>query len=90
MFWAIKSSKLQAQGDSMASVQLERPGDAKSVVTIRLPEGREILWLASDSPVMSWQVGQAVRFRNRLWVVVTRTEEQKDERKLLAYTLAVS
>ena len=74
----------------MASVHVELPGDAKSVVTIRLPEGREILWLASDSPVMSWQVGQAVRFRNRPWVVVTRTEEQKDERRLLAYTLSVS
>jgi hypothetical protein len=72
------------------TAHVERPGNAKSVVTIRLPEGREILWLASDSPVMSWQIGQAVRFRNRPWVVVNRTEEQKDKQKLLAYTLGVS
>jgi hypothetical protein len=52
-----------------------RTGDSQSVVTINSPEGRVFLWLGPGSPVMSWQVGDAVDFRNSAWVVKDRTEE---------------
>ena len=59
----------------MAPEELPRTGERQSVVTIHSPEGREFLWLGERSPVMSWQVGDAVDFRSTRWVVLDRTEK---------------
>jgi hypothetical protein len=60
---------------SMAPEELPRTDESRSVVTIHSPEGRVFLWLGAGSPVMSWQVGDAVDFRSSAWVVMDRTEE---------------
>jgi hypothetical protein len=70
----------------MAPEELPRTGERQSVVTIHSPEGRVFLWLSTESTVMSWQVGDAVDFRNRSWVVLDRTEE----RDSLQLTLGVA
>ena len=59
----------------MAPEELPRMEESRSVVTINSPDGRVFLWLGAGSPVMSWQVGDAVDFRNSAWVVMDRTEE---------------
>jgi len=59
----------------MAPEEPPRTGERQSVVTIHSPEGREFLWLGEGSPVMSWQVGDAVDFRSTRWVVLDRTEK---------------
>ena len=61
----------------MAPEELPRTDESRSVVTIHSPEGRVFLWLGAESPVMSWQVGDAVDFRNSAWVVMNRTEDGK-------------
>lgn len=70
----------------MAPEELARTGERQSVVTIHSPEGRVFLWLSTESTVMSWQVGDAVDFRNGSWVVLDRTEE----RDSLQLTLGVA
>lgn len=57
---------------------------SESVVTIQSPGGREFLWLAAASPVLRWQVGDAVDFRNRRWIVLDRTQEPNS----LSFTIA--
>ena len=59
----------------MAPEELPRTDESRSVVTIHSPVGRVFLWLGAESPVMSWQVGETVDFRNSAWVVKDRTEE---------------
>ena len=59
----------------MAPQELPRTDESRFVVTIHSPVGRVFLWLGAGSPVMSWQVGDAVDFRNSAWVVKDRTEE---------------
>ena len=59
----------------MAPEEPPRTGERQSVVTIHSPDGREFLWLGEGSPVMSWQVGDAVDFRSTRWVVLDRTEK---------------
>ena len=59
----------------MAQEELPRMEESRSVVTINSPDGRVFLWLGAGSPVMSWQVGDAVDFRNGAWVVMDRSEE---------------
>ena len=59
----------------MAPRELPRSEKGQSVVTIQYPEGREFLWLTSDSPVLNWQIGEAVVFKNSPWVVLGRTEQ---------------
>ena len=59
----------------MAPEELTRTDESRSVVTIHSPKGRVFLWLGAESPVMSWQVGDAVDFRKSAWVVKDRTEE---------------
>lgn len=61
----------------MTPEELPRIEENRSVVTIHSPEGRVFLWLSAASPVMSWQVGDAVDFRNSAWVVMDRTEDGK-------------
>jgi hypothetical protein len=56
----------------MAPEELPRTGER---VTINSPDGRVFLWLSAESPVMRWQVGDAVDFRSGSWVVLDRTEE---------------
>jgi hypothetical protein len=51
--------------------------ESRSVVTIHSPEWRVFLWLGAESPVMSWQVGDAVDFRKSAWVVMDRSEDGK-------------
>jgi hypothetical protein len=70
----------------MAQEELPRTGESHSVVTIHSPEGRVFLWSGGESPVTSWQVGDAVVFRNSSWVVLDRTEE----RESLSVTLGVA
>jgi hypothetical protein len=70
----------------MAREELPRTGERQSVVTIHSPEGRVFLWPSTESTVMSWQVGDAVDFRNSSWVVLDRTEE----RDSLQLTLGVA
>jgi hypothetical protein len=59
----------------MAPEEVPRMDESRSVVTIHSPDGRVFLWLGAGSPVMSWQVGDAVDFRSSAWVVMDRTEE---------------
>jgi len=47
---------------------------SQPVVTINFPEGREYQWLALDSPMREWQVGQCVTFRGYRWLVLERSE----------------
>jgi hypothetical protein len=61
----------------MALEEQPRIGESQSVVTINSPEGRVFLWLDAGSPVMSWQVGDAVDFRNGSWIVLDRSQEGK-------------
>ena len=61
----------------MPRKELGQTVDNQSVVTLHLPSGREHLWLDGDSPVSQWQVGQVVHFRDRSWIVRSRTEEEK-------------
>jgi hypothetical protein len=70
----------------MAPEELPRSEESRSVVTIHSPEGRVFLWLDGGSPVTSWQVGDAVDFRNSSWVVLNRTEEGES----LSLTLGVA
>ena len=70
----------------MAPEELPRSGESRAVVTIHSPEGRVFLWLSAESPVMSWQVGDAVDFRNSSWVVLDRIEEGES----LSLTLGVA
>ena len=60
---------------ALAPEELPRHGESPSVVTIHSPEGRAFLWLGTESPVMSWRVGDAVDFRNSSWVVLDRSED---------------
>jgi hypothetical protein len=48
-----------------------------SRVTIHLPQGRELLWVTPDSPIVAWEVGQAVAFRNESWIVLRRAEDDQ-------------
>ena len=59
----------------MTPQELPRSEESRSVVTIHSPDGRVFLWLGAESPVMSWQVGDAVDFRSSAWVVMDRSEE---------------
>ena len=59
----------------MAPEEQPRSGESQSVVTINSPEGRVFLWPGASSPVMSWQVGDAVDFRNGSWIVLDRSQE---------------
>ena len=59
----------------MAQEELPRMEESRSVVTINSPDGRVFLWLGAGSPVLGWQVGDAVDFRNGAWVVMDRSEE---------------
>ena len=70
----------------MAPDELPRTDESQSVVTIHSPEGRVFLWLGAESPVMSWQVGDAVDFRSTAWVVMVRTEDGES----LSLTLAAA
>ena len=58
----------------MASEERTRTGESQ-VVTIHSPDGRAFLWVDTESPVRSWQVGDAVDYRNESWVVLERTQE---------------
>jgi hypothetical protein len=55
----------------------------KSVVVVNFPGGRELRWLAPDSGMATWQVGDAVSFRNSLW----RVAERDDKADSLTLTL---
>ena len=44
-------------------------------MTIHSPDGRVFLWPGRRAPLMRWQVGDAVDFRNSAWVVKDRTEK---------------
>ncbi len=55
----------------------------KSVVVVNFPGGRELRWLAPDSGMATWQVGDAVSFRNSLW----RVAEREDKADSLTLTL---
>ena len=70
----------------MTANELPLIGESQSVVTIHSPEGRVFLWLGAESPVMSWQVGDAVDFRDGSWVVLGRSEEGES----LSLTLGVA
>ena len=70
----------------MAPEELPRTDESRSVVTFHSPVGRVFLWLGADSPVMSWQVGDAVDFRSSAWVVMDRTEDGES----LSLTLGVA
>jgi hypothetical protein len=70
----------------MTANELPQAGESQSVVTIHSPDGRVFLWLGGESPVTSWQVGDAVDFRNSSWVVLDRTEEGES----LSLTLGVA
>ena len=50
-------------------------GTVKSLVAMSFPEGRELLWVARDSPIVGWQVDDAVIFRNNRWRVLQRSEQ---------------
>ena len=63
-----------------------RTGERGSVVTIHSPEGRVFLWLGAESPVIRWQVGDAVNFMSRPWVVMDRTEVGESLRLTLGAT----
>jgi hypothetical protein len=52
-------------------------GRPKSVVVVELPGGREFIWLSPNAPMTAWQVGDAVVFRNRRWLVTRRVDESE-------------
>ena len=60
---------------ALTTDELPGHGASPSVVTIHSPEWRVFLWLDKESPIMSWQVGDAVGYRNGSWVVVDRSED---------------
>jgi hypothetical protein len=47
----------------------------KSIVAVNFPGGREFMWVAPDSPIACWQVGEAVVFKNSRWRVLGRVEQ---------------
>ena len=59
----------------MASEERSQNGRSQAVVTIHSPDGRAFVWLDAQSPIMSWQVGDAVDFRSGSWVVLERSQE---------------
>jgi hypothetical protein len=50
--------------------------ESQSVIAVHLPGGREFLWLTPGSPVLRWQVGEAVVFKSKSWVVSERLEQE--------------
>jgi hypothetical protein len=48
---------------------------AKSVVVLTFPGGRELLWVAPDSPLTSCRVGDDVIFRSGRWRVTGRADD---------------
>jgi hypothetical protein len=56
------------------ATERSEPNDLQSVVAVHFQGGRELLWLAADSPVAQLQVGESVFFRNSRCVVSDRTE----------------
>jgi hypothetical protein len=52
-------------------------GRPKSVVVVELPAGRELLWLSPNAAMAAWQVGDAVVFRNKRWLVTRRADESE-------------
>ena len=53
--------------------------NGQSRIALHFPERRELLWVAKDSPLFGWQVGQPVSFRRRSWVVLRRSEDETGE-----------
>lgn len=51
------------------------PPSVQSVVTVYFPGGREFVWLAPNSPIANWQVGETVEFKTERWVVLERVED---------------
>jgi hypothetical protein len=49
-------------------------GRRKSVVVVKFPDSREFIWLSSDSPLASAQVGQVVELRDQQWRILRREE----------------
>jgi hypothetical protein len=70
----------------MTASELPLAGENQSVVTINSPDGRVFVWLGAESPIKSWQVGDAVDFRDGSWVVLGRSEEGES----LSLTLGVA
>lgn len=49
-------------------------GPGTTRLALRFPEDRELLWIRDDAPIVGWQVGDVVSFRNTEWCVVWRSE----------------
>jgi hypothetical protein len=49
----------------------------KSVAVVTFPGGRELLWLAPDSPLACCRVGDEVEFRNGRWRVTRRSDDSE-------------
>ena len=53
-------------------------GNSQLRIALHFPDGSELLWVTTDSPLVGWVVGQAVTVRSTSWVVLGRTENEGD------------
>lgn len=63
----------------MAAADRGKDSENKSLVVLHFPDRRELLWTNRDSPLLEWEVGQPVVYRNASWIVADRTENAVDD-----------
>lgn len=51
----------------------EGSGSEISLVALRLPGRREMLWINADAVMSGWEVGEVVFFRHSDWRVLDRS-----------------